>query len=286
MRFSFPINAESTSPLREVVVFAGLTIALSWLFWLPGAFLVSGSGSALGDMLLALGSLVPLAVAIFLEVWLREFTLNPLQWLKNLTLRALLVAIVVPIILLIPMLLMRMYEGTVSLTGFVSTALDMAPSLVGLLFLSLAEEVGWRAYLLPRVKFVPVYMINVFVGIVWFLWQLPLTLGGRYNSSEDFGSYLVAMFLYALLITPFLNRLALTTRYSPIFSAILRAGLGFSIAVYFAQGRADPLTDTFGLVMIAWLAALNLILFSQLWQGKKPPAQISELERVMPLETV
>jgi len=92
------------------------------------------------------------------------------------------------------------------------------------------------------------------------------------------------MILYSLLFMPFLNRLAMRADYNPILSAITRAGMSFLIAVYVLQGRADPLTDTFGALTCAWLLLLNLVLFSQLWQGKKPPAEISELERVMPLE--
>ena len=160
----------------------------------------------------------------------------------------------------------------------------MVAVVIGMLVLAIAEECGWRAYLLPRLKNMPLYLVNVIVGVLWFLWQLPLVLAGRYNTSEDFGGFVIAMFLYALLITPFLNRLALRGNYNPILSGILRATSTFVIAVYFVQGRGDPLTDTFGNLTIGWLILLNLIMFSQLWQGKKPPADISELERVMPLE--
>ena len=51
-----------------------------------------------------------------------------------------------------------------------------------------------------------------------------------------------------------------------------------------SRTAADPLTDTFGNLIIVWLIVLNAILFSQLWQNKKPPSEITELERIMPLE--
>ncbi|RIK16487.1 MAG: hypothetical protein DCC52_17655, partial [Chloroflexi bacterium] len=53
------------------------------MFWVPGVFLPMGS--AVGDFLLALGSLAPLAVAIFLQVWLQKWSMTPTAWLKTLT---------------------------------------------------------------------------------------------------------------------------------------------------------------------------------------------------------
>lgn len=261
-------------------MFAGLTIALTWLFWLPGAFLPA----VLGNFMLAIGSFAPLAVAIFLEIWLQENTLAPRQWLKTLSARGVAVAVLLPFFILMPILMLRFNQSTLEIGKLLNDARGMWFSLILLFVLALAEEIGWRAYLLPRLKTIPLYLTNFFVGLLWFTWQLPLVLAGRFNESENFGSFFIEMFLYSLLITPFFNRLARRANYNPILSAILRAGLQFTVAVYFLQGRADPFTDTFGTLTIGWLFVLNLILFSQLWQGKKPPAEISELERVMPLE--
>lgn len=281
MQFNLPINPQSTSPLREAALFAGLTIALTWLFWLPGAFLPA----PLGGLLLGIGSFAPLAVAIFLEIWLQKNSLDPLGWLKTFNAQSVAVAVLTPLFILMPILMLRFNQGTLEVGKLFSDVLDMWFALIVLLVLALAEEIGWRAYLLRRLKLFPLYLTNLLVGVLWFVWQLPLVFAGRYNESEDFGGFFIAMFLYSLLITPFLNRLARRADYNPILSAIMRAVLQFSVAVYFLQGRADPLTDTFGGLTVAWLLALNLILFSQLWQGKKPPSEISELERVMPIET-
>lgn len=261
-------------------MFSVLTIALTWLFWLPGAVLPSG----IGNLLLGIGSFAPLAVVVFLEIWLQKNSLAPLSWLKTISARSVAVAALLPIFILMPVLMLRFNQGTLEIGKLFSDALGMWFALVVLLILALAEEIGWRAYLLLRLKTLPLYLTNLFVGLLWFMWQLPLVFAGKYNTSENFGGFFAAMFFYALLITPFFNRLARRADYNPILSAILRAGLQFTIAVYFLQGRADPLTDAFGALTIGWLFVLNLILFSQLWQGKKPPAEISELERVMPLE--
>lgn len=280
MRLALPISPQSTSPIREAGVFAGLTIALTWLFWLPGAFLPG----ALGSLFLGIGSFAPLAVALFLQVWLQKFTLAPQDWLKTLTWSSAAVAILTPLFVLAPAMMLRFSQGTLDIDKLLGDTRGTWLGLVGLLILAVSEEIGWRGYLLPRLGFLPIYLTNLIVGFLWFVWQLPLTLAGRYNESEEFGNFFIATFLYAMLITPFFNRLARRGNYNPLLSAILRAGLQFTIAVYFLQGRADPLTDTFGVLTIAWLLIMNLALFSQLWQGKKPPAEITELERVMPLD--
>ncbi len=282
MKIAFPISPQQTSPRREALVFAGSTIVLTWLFWTPAAFLPMGSG--IGDFFVALGSLVPLAVALLLQIRLHEWTFAPRQWLTTLTARNIALALFTGIAIFAPILLLRVFQGTLNPGHFLNDGLRNWTALIGLIIFALAEECGWRAYFLPRFQNISLYLTNAVVGVLWFVWQLPLVLAGRYNTSENFSGFVFAMFLYALLLTPFLNRLALRGNYNPILCAILRALSSFVIAIYFLQGRGDPLTDTFGNLAIGWLVLLNLILFSQLWQGKKPPAEISELERVMPLQ--
>lgn len=281
MRITLPLTPQSTTPLREASVFAALAVLVTWLFWVPGALMPMGA--AIGDFLLAIGMLVPLAAAIFMQVWLQKWTFVPAEWLKTLTTRRIIVAVSIPIVIFVPVMMLRTYQGTMDYGALFGAARDKWTALLGLLILAIAEEAGWRAYLLPRLKTLPLYLTNLLVGLVWFVWQVPLVMTGRYNESENFGSFFFAMFFYALLVTPFLNRVALRANYNPILSGITRALLLFVVAIYFLQGRADPLSDTFGNLTIAWLVILNLILFSQLWQGKKPPAEISELERVMPI---
>lgn len=282
MKLSLPISPESTSPAREAAVFVGLTLAVTWLFWLPGVFFPMGS--AVGDFLLGLGSLAPMAVAVFLQVWLQKWTMTPASWFRTLSAERIALAVFAAITFFVPVMLLRMFQGTLTLGELFGDALRNWPALAGLLVVSIAEEIGWRAYLLPRMKPLPLYATNLLLGLVWFVWLLPLVLAGRYNTSEDFGAFVTAMFFYALLVTPFLNRIALRGNYNPLLSGILRAVTNFVIAIYFLQGRGDPLTDTFGNLTIAWLVLLNIVLFPQLWQGKKPPAHVTELERVMPLE--
>lgn len=264
------------------MVYIGLTLAVTWLFWLPGVFFPMGS--VVGDFLLGVGSLAPMAVAIFLQVWLQKWTMTPALWVKTLSAERVALAVFAAVTFFAPVMLLRVFQGTLTLGELLGDALRNWLVLAGFLIVSVAEEIGWRAYLLPRLKPLPLSLANLFVGLVWFAWLLPLVLAGRYNTSEDYTGFVLAMFFYALLVTPFLNRIALRGNYNPLLSGVLRATANFVVAIYFLQGRGDPLTDTFGNLTIAWLALLNVVLFPQLWQGKKPPAHVSELERVMPLE--
>ncbi|OQY92224.1 MAG: hypothetical protein B6D41_08515 [Chloroflexi bacterium UTCFX4] len=282
MKLSLLLSPRATSPLREALAFIVLTLALTWLFWLPGVFLPMGSVGS--DFLLGLGSVAPCAVAIFLQVWLQKWSMAPREWLRTLSAERIALALFVPFAFFIPIILARVLQNTLALDAFAADARRQWLALAGWLIVSIAEEIGWRAYLLPRLKNAPLALTNLFVGLVWFVWLLPLTLAGRYNTSENFGGFVLAMFLYALLITPFLNRIAQRGAYNPLLSGLTRAVASFVIAIYFLQGRGDPLTDTFGSLTLTWLTLLNAILFSQLWQGKKPSAEISELERVMPLQ--
>jgi hypothetical protein len=280
MRFPLPLTPGTTTPLHEAAAFGVLAIALTWLFWLPGALVQS-------DFLLALGSIAPLAVALFLDLWLRERSFPIRTWLTRIPLRAVVLALLIPVMLLTPSILFRIYiseRESFDLSIFVEDLIDLAVPFLILFAFSLAEEAGWRSYLLPRLKAFPLFLTNVLVATAWFFWQLPLILAGRYNTFDELNTFVIAMFIFTLAFTPFLNRMALRSWYSPLPSAVLRASLLVTIQAYIAQGRAEPLTDWVGTLTLFWLAVLNVLLFGQLWLGRKAPADTTELERVMPLD--
>src|SRR5262245_27037715 len=111
MRSTFPINPQSTTPLREALLFAGLTMILTWLFWVPG----SAMTGLLGDMLLGIGSFAPLAIAIFLDIWLQKNSLHPLEWWKTISLRAVAIAVLTPVFILMPVLMLRFNQSTLQI---------------------------------------------------------------------------------------------------------------------------------------------------------------------------
>lgn len=284
MKIRSPISPTTTSPLREAGLFVVLTILLTWLFWVPGSNLPTSSELSPGNFLLSLGSLVPLVVALVVELWLGHRIFNPLRWLSTLSVGKILLALLLPLMIYTPVLLLRYYQETLNFDAMVNDATKLLPGFFGVFLIGLAEETGWRGFFLPRLASLNVVFVNLIVAVAFFFWQLPVILMGRYNTFEDPNSYIIAVFLFTLLTTPFFNRLAMRSRYNVILPALLRASMGLMIAVYFNQGRADPLTDIFGTGVLVWLAVLNILLFAQLWQGRKATEQMTELERVLPFE--
>jgi CAAX protease family protein len=271
------------SPLRDSALFLALTFALSWLIWIPGALLLANGMSGVGNFMLAIGSFVPLAVGFYLNLWTRQTTFRWSRWFRTLTLRRVIVAVVLPILILLPIILLRLYWGTFSLTRFAGD-LSGAPYLfVGLLVIAFGEEVGWRGFLLPRLQSLNLIVVNFIIAFAWFAWQLPVLLATPSNVfGGDVSQFLAAYLLYSLFITPFFNRLALRADLNVLLPTLLRACLKTAFAVYALQGGLDLLTHPYGVGGLVWLAALNALLFGQLWLGKNP--EESELERVMPLE--
>lgn len=284
MKIRSPISPATTSPLREAGLFVVLTILLTWLFWVPGSNLPTSSELSPGNFLLSLGSFVPLVIALLIEIWLGQRIFNPLRWLTTLSVGKILLALLLPLMIYTPVLILRYYQETLNIDAMVNDATRFLPSFLGVFLIGLAEETGWRGFFLPRLASLNVVFVNLIVAVAVFFWQLPVILMGRYNTFEDPNSYIIAVFLFTLLTTPFFNRLAMRSRYNVILPGLLRASMALMLAVYFNQGRADPLTDMFGTGVVVWLAVLNILLFAQLWQGRKATEQMTELERILPFE--
>ncbi|MGE5138835.1 MAG: hypothetical protein ACM3JD_05175 [Rudaea sp.] len=271
-------------PVRDAAVYLGLTLALSWLFWLPGAFLRT-MGIGAGEVLIAAGSFMPLLVAFGLNLVAGRRTFEWGNWFRTLNLRNISVAILLPVLILTPIILYRLYEQSFDLMGFVLDLRGLALVVPGLFVLAFAEEVGWRGFLLRRLdSSYRVYLANFVIGFAWFFWQIPIILSQPHDLYlGDAAQHLAAFLLYSIAITPFFNRLALRSEFNVLLPALLRTALTAAFLVYTNQGPVTLLTSPMGIGAIAWLAALNLLLFGQLWQGK-PSGNESELERVMPLE--
>ncbi len=278
---SFRIGA---SPLRDAVWFIGLTYASSWLWWIPGGLLQSNGPSTASDFLLALGSLAPLAVAFYLNLWTGRRTFLWAQWLRTLDLRRILLVIVLPPLMLIPITLLRFYENTLDLIKFLDDLRGALPMLAGFILLAFGEEVGWRGFLLARLESFKLVMVNFIIAFAWFGWQVPLLLTAPGEAfANDGAQHLAAFLLYSILITPFFNRLASRADINVLLPTLLRACLKTAFAIYLLQSPVDLLTHPYGLGALAWLAVLNVLFVGQLWFGR-PSGQSSELERVMPLE--
>ncbi len=284
MNVSFGSWRPGATPLRDSLVFIGLTIVLSWLFWIPGGFLQANGAGRAGDFLVAIGSFAPLAVAFYLNLWVRGRTFNVGRWLRTLTLNNVLVAAVLPVLVLTPIILLRLYVKTFDLGQFISDLRGLPFILPAYLILAFGEETGWRGYLLERLDNYKLILANSIIAFAWFFWQIPLILAQPHDVFlGDAGQHLAAFLLFSILITPFFNRLSLHSNMNVLLPTILRACLNAGFFAYSLQTPVDLLAHPMGVGVLLWLAALNVLLFGQLWQGK-PSGVESELSRVMPLE--
>lgn len=284
LKLPLPISSDSTSPLREAAVFLVLTFVLSWLFWIPGALIQAAIHSVLGDALVALGSFAPLAVALYLSFALRQDNFPWRRWFQTLTLRAVLVALFLPVCLLAPVIMYRLFLGTFDLGRLLGDMGGALLPIIGSLLIAAGEEGGWRGYLLPRLSAFPIFAANLAIGVLWFLWQLPLLLSLR-NVLGLAAVTPLALLIFSILTTPFFNRLAIRGQGNLLLPILMRASLGVTLGIYLLQPTSDYVAGPYGMLTLLWLFLLNLILFSQLWRGRRAPDDESELERVMPLES-
>lgn len=168
---------------RPLASFFVLAYAISWILWLP--LVVSGddSPSGLGFVLLALGSLVPSAVAIGLVA-----VLHGKAWVRTLLRRLLIWRVGVGWWLAV-VLLSTLALGAVGLSVlFGGDTPDVTVAIPGMVFLFVfsifpgsagGEELGWRGFALPQLQARRSALgASVVLGVVWGVWHLPLYLTG------------------------------------------------------------------------------------------------------------
>ncbi|MGB8648091.1 MAG: CPBP family glutamic-type intramembrane protease [Anaerolineae bacterium] len=284
MRFSARSLPVGVSPLFDALLFVVVTIALSWLFWAPAALLQANGATEVANVLFAIGSFAPLAVAVYLNLWARRRMFEWGRWLRSLRLNTILVALVLPVLILIPMILWRLYDQTFDLLQLLADLRGLPLLLLGLFILAFGEEVGWRGFMLARLERYKLVLVNGAIALAWFVWQIPRVLADRHDVFLNDGLLHLAAFLsFSMLITPFLNRMALRSDMNVFLPALLRASLNAAFSLYALQQPVDLRTYWLGTGMLVWLVILNVLLFGQLWLGR-PAQEDSELARVMPLE--
>src|SRR5919199_1917852 len=107
-------NTRST-PLREALLYLWIMFPLTWLLWFPGAFMVPRGSSAVANFMIAVGSFAPLAVAFYFNRLAGRSTFDIPRWLSTLYSRRLLGALTLPLVLLLPIIMFRVYQGTIEL---------------------------------------------------------------------------------------------------------------------------------------------------------------------------
>lgn len=179
-----------------------LAYGLTWLFWLPAAGIAQARLTLPVPpfVLMLLGGLGPMLAAIMVTAWeaggqgVRALFAQVGRWR------------VAPFwygiaLIGIPLLQLPVFLAYVGLGGVLASA-ELSQQLASLpmLFLFIAlvgggldEEMGWRGYALPRLQHLlsPLWA-NLFLGVVWACWHLPLWLiAGTAQAEMPFVLYLV-----------------------------------------------------------------------------------------------
>ncbi|MEM7799382.1 MAG: CPBP family glutamic-type intramembrane protease [Chloroflexota bacterium] len=210
---------------KQSVIFLGLTVPLTLLFWIPLALRLNGSAGFTGQLLLFSGGSVPSLVALGLvaTTWQKEDRRDFL-W-RTFTLRG--VRPLTFLILFIPLLInagVFVFYAVLNRPLSLQLILNILnePFQYGrlivtiFLFGPLSQEIGWRGYLLDpirrrlrakRSRFLADFWASFVVGFIWGAWQLPLffVIGtGQYETrlfSVEWFGFMLNFLLVSIIYT-------------------------------------------------------------------------------------
>lgn len=247
---------KTSNPGREVALFFGITIALSYLvFWGPIAALgetaisfVSGErGPGWAIALFLIGGFVPSLVAVALtaatggrralSALFRRTVRFRIGWRNYAA-----IPVVALAATMLQILLNRLFGHAFDFRLFLS----QLPSAIPLIIIGpLSEELGWRGYALDRLqaKMTPL-LASVCVGVVWGLWHLPLFImrgTSQHVLAIPFVGFLFGTVSVSVLMTHFHNRTG---------GSILTAIYFHWVYTYFAQVTASGVTRS---TLFNWL---------------------------------
>jgi membrane protease YdiL (CAAX protease family) len=188
---------------RRIIVFLGLTILFSAIFWV----LIIQAGQLSAGQLYILGLMWSPGVAALLTTFIFQRNLRGLGWGRG-PLRYLLLSYALPIA----------YAGVVYgltwLLGWGAFTTENVPEgqswplfvlrnatvifLLGGFFPALGEEIGWRGLLVPQLAKLTSFTNVAFIsGAIWALWHYPLILFADYHASAP---RWVALLCFSVLV--------------------------------------------------------------------------------------
>lgn len=249
---------------REVVAFFALTLALSWVVWIPGALGLVDFGSLVTGAVV-IGGFGPL-VAAGIVTWLvgdslRAWAGQVLRW--RIRPRWYLAAVGIPPLVVAVVTLAYVALGNpLELPAVVRQVPLYAVPLVHVLGMGSVflvgggqEELGWRGFALPRLlERVDAVTASLVIGTVWGLWHLPLfMLEGSGQYGGPFVHYLVSTLALSVIFT----WLYLGTGRSVLLAMILHAS--YNTATVYLPGETPTTTLRWVFAAVWWLIALGLV---------------------------
>lgn len=207
-----------------------LTFAYSWAFWI-GAILVGGLIELTGTVLLLLGGTGPMVCGFILNrVCYKDSKMLVVRMFdpRRLTRLSLLG---IAVVTLLPASIAIMYGGIIQNTwvsiqngaSFILSSSMLFSTLAFNLIAVLAEEPGWRGYVLDKLQARwSALFSSIILSFFWALWHLPLfIIPGSYQSGLGIGTFGFWMYMGAIPATTILITWVYNNTYRSVLSAIL-----------------------------------------------------------------
>jgi uncharacterized protein len=158
-----------------------------------------------------------------------------------------------------------------------SIALNLLALFAASFVFSLAEEIGWRGYMLPRLLGLGALPATLIVGFLHGVWHLPLMLGTEYYHAAGNPLIVVPLFLVTLTLAGvFFGYLQLWTG-SVWAVGLAHAAVNFvwALSVDFTQGGSvlalEYIGGESGVVMICGLLAFTLFVANRMPEFRRTP---------------
>ena len=136
--------------------------------------------------------------------------------------------------------------------------------IVGLISIPVAfgEELGWRGYLLKKLKNKTLFHASLFIGIVWGIWHFPLILFLGVNYPQHSVAGVGMMIIWCTLLTPVMIYITIKSK-SVIPPAVFHAFVNSSgfITIMFIKGGSDLTYANTGLAGFISLVIVNMAFY-------------------------
>jgi membrane protease YdiL (CAAX protease family) len=140
---------------------------------------------------------------------------------------------------------------------------------------AVGEEIGWRGFLWPFLRRSRSFLVSaLLVGIVWWVYHLPLILFGWYGTVSGIPAFTVAIIGFTLFVG------VLTDRSTSVWPSVMAHGAwnalvatGFAVSTIDGESLAAFTGSTTWVGEFGWLAALaslTLGVATAVWHLRRP----------------
>jgi membrane protease YdiL (CAAX protease family) len=201
---------------KSTWLFFIIAFGLSWLFWIPAAFVEENVLESSWVILLYLGGLGPPVAGIALTYLNKDKSYQKEYWQRVLNPKRiggkwyLVILLGYPILAFLVALILN---GQIQLSETLKDLLEQPLSLITFaififIFGPLPEELGWRGYVLDELQEqMNAVVSSIVLGAMWAIWHLPLFfMKGTYQNEMGFGTFsfwqfCVSAVVFSVLIT-------------------------------------------------------------------------------------